>query len=88
METGCEMCVYVNNNTGIETALLHMGLENSELFEGRTNDSGELIFKIMFKNVFLASRVKILIGDQSAFTCTSWWVWLGLVNRVIVYTSN
>lgn len=71
METGCEMCVYVNNNTGIETALLHMGLENSELFEGRTNDSGELIFKIMFKNVFLASRVKILIGDQSAFTCTS-----------------
>ena len=71
METGCEMCVYVNNNTGIETALLHMGLENSELFEGRTNDSGELIFKIMFKNVFLASRVKILLGDQSAFTCTS-----------------
>ena len=48
-----------------------MGLENSELFEGRTNDSGELIFKIMFKNVFLASRVKILLGDQSAFTCTS-----------------
>lgn len=44
-----------------------MGLENSELFEGRKNHSGELIFKIMFNNVFLASRVKILLGDQSRF---------------------
>ena len=71
METGYEMCVSVDNNTRITTTNYTWAFENSELFEGRTYHSGELIFKIMFNNVFLASRVKILLGDQSRFVNTS-----------------